>query len=179
MKEKLRNEYFEWLCHFVGFYRHRRLLRYLDSVSFRYTIPMDGNRFEDGVNLRYRFADEKGYHYRYISAWVDDHDCSVLEMMVALCLRIEETIIADMELGDQTSRWFKEMLESMGLYEMDDTNYREDIVSLAVNDMLDRNYTRNGGGGLFYLRHCKKDVRKEEIWHQAMWYIDEIMEENV
>lgn len=176
MRDKLREEYFQWLCHFVGCRHHSKLLRHLHEISFRYHFPMDGNRFEDGVNLRYRFADEKLYHYRYISAWIDDGNCSVLEMMVALSIRIEEQIMSDPEFGDRTHQWFKSMLKSMRIYSMDDDHFNPAIVDLAVADMMDHNYARNGEGGLFTLRKGRKDLRKVEIWCQAMWYLDDILE---
>ena len=122
-REKMKREYFEWLIHFVECKDHRELLYFLFSVDFVYNIPMDGNRYEDGINLRYRYADEKGYHYRYVSAWIDDVPCSMLEMMVALALRIEEHIVADPEIGDQTSKLFKVMLKSSGLYDLTDEKY--------------------------------------------------------
>jgi hypothetical protein len=175
MRETLQDEYFTWLCHFVGCRRHQALLRHLHEIEFRYYMPMDGNRFEDGVNLRYRFADEKGHHYRYITAWLDNRNCTVLEMMVALAIRIEDTIMSDPEFGDRTSRWFVEMLKSMDIYKLDDEHYNRAMVDIAVQNMLDHNYSRNGEGGLFHLPHTRKDLRKVEIWCQAMWYLDSII----
>lgn len=172
-REKMKQEYFDWLCHFIGCRDHRELLFFLFSVDFTYTIPMDGNRYEDGVNLRYRFADEKGYHYRWVSSWIDDVPCSMLEMMVALALRIEEEIAGDPEAGDQTNKWFKAMLKSSGLYELDDENYDQREASAIVKDVLGHRYGRNGDGGLFRLSHCRRDLRHVEIWFQAMWYINE------
>lgn len=172
-KKEIKKEYFEWLCGFVGCRSHRKLLRYLFSVDFSYTLPMDGNRYEDGVNLRYRFADERDYHYRYVSAWLDDVSCSMLEMMVALALRIEEHITGDPEAGDQTSRWFITMLKSSGMYELDDDSFDDGVADDIVNRVIDRRYSRNGEGGLFRLKHCRRDLRRAEIWYQAMWYIDE------
>ena len=175
-REEMKREYFEWLIHFIGCKNHRELLYFLFSVDFSYNIPMDGNRYEDGVNLRYRYADEKGYHYRHVSAWIDDVPCSMLEMMVALSLRIEEHITADPEAGDQTSRWFKAMLKSSGLYALNDETYDEQKARDIVKDVLNRRYGRNGDGGLFRLKHTRRDLRRVEIWYQAMWYLDETLE---
>lgn len=174
-KERLKEEYFFWLCDFVGCHRRRELLRYLHSVDFRFNLAMDANRYEDGVNLRYRFADERSHHYRFIMAWIDDRDCSVLEMMVALALRIEEHITGDPELGDQTSRWFRDMLDSMNLWYMTDDKFNRSIAERNVNIMMDRAYGRNGKGGLFYLPSARKDLRRAEIWYQAMWYLDDVL----
>lgn len=64
---ELNNEYFEWMCQLVCDERYNRrlsyqkLLRHLHSIDFQYTLPMDGNRAEDGIDLRYRFGYEKEY----------------------------------------------------------------------------------------------------------------------
>ena len=175
-REDMKREYFEWLIHFIGCKSHRELLYFLFSVDFTYSIPTDGNRYEDGVNLRYRFADDKGYHYRFVTPWIDDVPCSMLEMMVALALRIEEHITADPEIGDQTSRWFKAMLKSSGLYALKDEQYDEVEAKEIVKNILSRRYARNGDGGLFRLKHTRRDLRRAEIWYQAMWYLDETLE---
>lgn len=175
-RKELRHEYFEWLCRFVKCYNHRKLMSLLFSIDFYYTIPMDGNRYEDGINLRYRFADEKSYHYRYIAALLDDEPCSMLEMMVALALRIEEHITADPDNGDQTKRWFEDMLKNSGLWSMTDDRYSERSATQNVSNILDRKYARNGDGGLFRLHRCRRDLRHVEIWYQAMWYLDEILD---
>ena len=172
-RKDIRQEYFEWLCHFIGCRNHKKLLSLLFSIDFTYTLPMDGNREEDGINLRYRFADEKNYHYRWIANLLDNEPCSMLEMMVALVLRIEEHITGDPDAGDQTDRWFKDMLKNSGLYDFTDDRFSSRSATNVVLDIINRRYARNGDGGLFKLRHTRKDLRRVEIWYQAMWYIDE------
>ena len=172
---EFKEEYFQWLCHFVKCYSRRRLLRYLHSVDFQYKIPMDGNRYEDGINLRYRFAEDRGYPHKYAAAWIDDSPCSVLEMMVALAVRLEEDICRDPEYGDRTPKWFEQMLKSMDIWYMTDDEYSEALASSAINRMLERRYSRNGEGGLFTVHHAGKDMRRAEIWYQAMWYLNEVL----
>lgn len=174
-RDELKEEYFLWLCKLVGCNRRRKLLRYLHSVDFAYTIAMDGNRYEDGVDLRYRFGEEEHYPDKYISAWLDDVPCSVLEMMVALADRIEVHIASDPEYGNRTPRWFEDMLKSMDLYYMTDECFDRDIARYTINRMIDRKYARNGAGGLFTLRHPTKDIRRLEIWYQAMEYLNEVL----
>ena len=172
-RKVFKQEYFEWLCHFVKLKNHKKLLFLLFSIDFTYDLPMDGNRYEDGIDLRCRFADEKGYPQRYAAHWLDNVPCSMLEMMVALCLRIEEHITGNPDDGDKTSEWFKDMLKTSGLYNFADDSYSERTSIAIIQDILTRNYARNGDGGLFKLRHTRKDLRRVEIWYQAMWYIDE------
>ena len=175
-RKELRHEYFKWLCSIVKCYHHRKLMSLLFSIDFNYTIPMDGNRYEDGINLRYRFAYEEGYHQRHIAACLDDTPCSMLEMMVALALRIEEHITSDPDNGDQTRRWFVDMLTNCGLWTMTDDKFSERSATQVILNVIDRNYKKNGDGGLFSLRRCRRDLRNIEIWYQAMWYLDEVLD---
>lgn len=95
-KSELNDTYFNWMCQLVfdGRYSkklsYRRLLKVLHKIEFTYSIPMDGNRAEDGIDLRYRFGYENGYSSSMISAYLDNKTCSVLEMMIALAIRCEE-----------------------------------------------------------------------------------------
>ena len=114
--EELNNLYFDWMCQLVSDDEHenyRDLLYFLHSVQFTYTIDMDANRESDGEALRYRFGYECGYPDAMIASCLDDHPCSVLEMMVALSLRCEESIMRDYDIGDRTHVWFWEMIKSL------------------------------------------------------------------
>lgn len=101
---ELNNEYFEWMCQLVCNERYSRrlsyqkLLRHLHNIDFQYMLPMDGNRAEDGIDLRYRFGYEKEYEGPMIASYLDNRPCSVLEMLIALAFRCEEHMAK--ELGD-------------------------------------------------------------------------------
>lgn len=67
-EKELNQEYFNWMCQLVCDKRWRNkglsyqmLLSQLHSIDFQYTLPMDENRAEDGIDLRYRFGYEKEY----------------------------------------------------------------------------------------------------------------------
>ena len=81
---------------------------------------MDADRAEDGINLRYRFGYENGYESAMIASYLDDRPCSVLEMMVALSMKMEEQIMDDPDIGDRTSVWFWKMIDNLGLGTMHD-----------------------------------------------------------
>lgn len=171
----IQNEYFDWMYNLVNCKpRYQRLLHRLDDIPFTYSIPMDGNRAEDGVDLRYRFGGECGYDDRTIARFLDDRDCSVLEMMVALALRCEEHIMCNPDIGDQTGRWFWNMIESLGLIDMTDRRFNIYYVDTIIDMFLDRSYKRNGKGGLFTVENCDLDLRSVEIWYQMCWYLDSI-----
>ena len=90
---ELNQSYFAWMRQLVSNERYskrlsyRKLLTHLHEVEFTYTLPMDGNRAEDGIDLRYRFGYENDYSEPMIASGLDDRPCSVLEMMIALSMR--------------------------------------------------------------------------------------------
>lgn len=145
---------------------------YLHYTEFRYSIPNDGNRAEDGVYLRYRFALENGYDdiFKYL-----DGPCRVLEMLVALANRCEEHIMDDPDIGDRTGQWFWTMIRNLDLDSMTDENFDIDYVEEKVSIFLDRRYASNGEGGLFILDDCRYDLRTVEIWYQMCWYLNTIL----
>jgi hypothetical protein len=153
----------------------RRLLTHLHEVDFTYTIPMDGNRAEDGINLRYRFGRECGYDDAMIATYLDDRPCSVLEMMVALALRCEEHIMDDPDVGDQTARWFWIMVDSLGLNSMTGNRYNKRYVDTTIDIFLNREYKPNGEGGLFTVNRGDRDMRSIEIWYQMCWYLENML----
>jgi len=180
-KDGLNNEYFEWMYQLVcsdQYYKglsYRKLLAYLHDVTFTYIIGMDSNRAEDGTDLRYRFGYENLYEDPMIATYLDDHDCSVLEMMIALAIRCEEHIMDDPDIGNRTGQWFWNMVVNLGLGSMTDTNFDSGHTGNIIQRFLDRKYNRNGEGGLFTVKHSKRDLRSVEIWYQMCWYLDEII----
>jgi hypothetical protein len=177
-RNELNIEYFEWMYRLVyneepsKRLSHRKLLTCLHDTEFTYIIGMDGNRAEDGIDLRYRFGYERGYEDPMVAAYLDDRSCSVLEMLIALSLRCEEHIMFDPDIGDRTGRWFWNMIINLGLGSMSDEKFDRDCVGDIISRFLNREYERNGKGGLFSVEHCKRDMRTSEIWYQMCWYLD-------
>ena len=151
---------------YIGHASYNMLLKYLNKKKFTYILPLDENRLLDGLDLRFRFADENSYYI--------DGDCSVLEMMVALSLRCEEHIMSDDEIGNRTGRWFWEMIDNLGLESMYD-NFDKVYADKIIYRFLNREYEPNGDGGLFTVHNRNVDLRKVEIWYQLMWYLDEVI----
>lgn len=180
-KIELTNRYFNWMYQLVSIQKYskdksyRKLLKHLHSVDFYYTIPMDSNREADGIDLRYRFGYENSYNESIITTFLDDKPCSVLEMMIALAIRCEENIMSDPDIGDRTSQWFWNMIENLGLDDMDDIKYDELYVNEVVERFLNRKYKKNGKGGLFTVTHPKQNLQNVEIWYQMCWYLDELV----
>lgn len=183
-KSELNDKYFVWMCKLAcGKSRskrlvanYQRLFRLLHNTDFTYTIDMDGNRAEDGIDLRYRFGYEKHIDNRIIATCLDDRPCSVLEMIVALCLRCEENIMDNPDIGDRLELWFWKMIKSLGLDDMRDSDFNPHHAQMIITRFLNRDYSPNGCGGLFTIPNCRYDLRQVEIWYQAMWYFDTIKE---
>ena len=178
------NEYFEWMYSSVftdseGNYIpcYHELLQYLNSINFRYTIAMDGNRESDGISLRYHYGWYEHVPDAVIASEIDIYPCSVLEMMVALSRRMESDVMGDSDYGNRTHIWFFNMLESLGIEDMTDENFSEFIVANAIDNWMDHNYASDGKGGLFTLKCPYQDLRRVEIWEQAMWWLNEYVDE--
>lgn len=179
MSYDLKTQYFEWMyrmvCNrdYLANLSFRKLISFLHQTDFSYSLPMDANRADDGVELRYRFGQENGIAEPVVSSELDDRPCSVLEMMIALSLRCEEHIMDDQDVGNRTGQWFWTMITNLGLGHMDDANFNRNYVEDQVYGMLDRQYDRYGKGSLFPLEKPRRDMRRTEIWYQAMWYLTE------
>mgnify|MGYP000765349804 CR=1 FL=1 len=158
---ELNNEYFEWMCQLVCNERYSRrlsyqkLLRHLHNIDFQYMLPMDGNRAEDGIDLRYRFGYEKEYEGLMIASYLDNRPCSVLEMLIALAFRCEEHIMTDPDIGNRMGQWFWNMIVSLGLGSMSDSRFDAAYTDDVISRFMNRKYKRNGEGGLFTVERCK------------------------
>lgn len=178
MRDRVIDEYFNWLFDLVCERRYSRQISYrnllirLHDIRFRYSLQRDRDRAEDGIDLRYRFAMERGYDDSVVD--ILDSPCSVLEMMIALAIRCEENIMDDPDIGDRTGDWFWGMINNLGLGSMHDSNFDRRFVDNAIARFLDREYEPDGKGGLFTIRHCGCDLRTVEIWYQLCWYLDSI-----
>lgn len=174
-RSKIEKLYFEWMFDLVceGQYAeiisYKKLLEYLHSVEFTYSIEKDADRAEDGIELRYRFAyeTERPYADRYLIG-----PCSVLEMMIALALRCEE-VMDDTAYGDRTAQWFWKMVVNLGLGDMLDSRFDEYHVEKVIERFLNREFEPDGRGGLFRVKHCDYDLRYVELWKAMCWMLDE------
>lgn len=176
----IEQEYFEWMYKKMNTgdcakeSSFRKLLTHLHEREFIYSIPKDANRAEDGEDLRYRFAyeiyspDSRDIIVDYLS-----RPCSILEMMIALSIRLED-IMDDPSVGDRTGQWFWKMIVNLGLGGMYDLRYDEKYVDDIIDRFLDHDYEPDGRGGLFRIRNCEYDLRDVEIWMSALWFLDTI-----
>lgn len=178
-RDRIQNLYFDWMVRLVcdGKYSRklswRKLFRLLHETEFIYILEMDANRADDGIDLRYRFAYEHNYDWYDVEDTFEDRPCSVLEMMVALAQRCEEHITDDPDSGNRTGKWFFEMIDSLGLSDMDDDHFDKIAAADILIQFMRREYLPSGQGGLFTITDTSYDMRTKEIWYQMMWYLNE------
>lgn len=183
-------------------HRYSKLLDILHTTPFRYVLDMDKNREMDGIALRYRFGHEndisdygfslanigKGDVFlveqlfknirdlklstSVVSAAIGNAPCSILEMMVALCIRCGEQIIDDIDIQPLMERMFMDMLRSLGLAEQTDICFDSAYCADILERFLDRRYSQDGRGGLFVISRPGVDMRMVDIWYQMCFYLD-------
>lgn len=140
-------------------------------------LSMDSNRSSDGLRLRDIFVEEnvpeslEGEFRANLG-----YSSSVLEMMIALCDRMERHV------SDRSKEeLFWEMLENLGIDDYTDEildkedSYYENLI-FVFDKFNSREYRKDGqGGNIFVVPESKVDeenfdFRKMEIWRQANFY---------
>lgn len=173
------DDYFAWLYDMVcsGLDEtYVDLLRYLHSVTFEPIVLMDTNRSDDGLALRYnQYGVEKRIPNDILVEAFRGKPCSMLEMMIALAQRCDNTIMYDHDLGDRTAVWFWNMVDNLGLSDMYDPNFDALKAGHIMYIFMNRRYKKDGTGGLFKIHDDTKDMREIEIWYQMCFYLDEIL----
>lgn len=104
--------YYKFLLSLIGDCPDCELLRYLFEVNYIWTIPLDENRAQDGIDLRCLYANLNNLTIDIFQ----DKPCSMLEMLIAFANRIENDFMGSAE-SDNTPRWFYQMLVSLGISE--------------------------------------------------------------
>ena len=159
------NEYYRWLLDKINYddTDYDLVLETLFSIEFIWSVANDDNRAEDGIVLRSIFMSDEGWN----SEPCEDCGCTVLEMMIALAMRIENDVMWDGE-QDRTAKWFWEMFRNLGLDMADTERDVRDIIDV----LMLREYDYDGLGGLFPLgNYASEDQRNVEIWYQANLYL--------
>lgn len=186
--DEVKRMYFNWLVHRVSLddldgrsYTHLAYL--LHSMEFYWSNELDENREKDGLYLRHFWfdvvneeADARDDPRMIFSFGALSGPCSVLEMLVALAVRIENDIMQEDDKGDRSPLWMYYMLFNLDLLGFDDDHIfdtTDSYVASIVRRMLDRKYDRDGHGSLFPLYARREDRREVDIWWQAQHWLTE------
>lgn len=169
--------YFNWLVEKVmtpyDMDAYSTLLSALHDTVFIVTVGMDMNREMDGINLRHRFGYECNIPTEDINNILMDKDCTVLEVMVALAIKIEENVMYDPDKGNRTPLWFSTMIYSLHLVNLTNDYWDPDKYYDKIFTALNRRFAPNGDGGWFTLEQPIEDMRNVEMWYMAMWWLNE------
>lgn len=170
MGAQLWNEYGIWLVNHVRLRKlgYSQLMAQLHNTPFTYILERDQNRADDGIILREEFYREKD-----IDIGIYDHrdDCSVLEMLVALSIRVNDEYTGDPS-GESHPEWiFWEMICNLGLDVFDDRHYESDEVEYILDRWMDRDFLYDGSGSVFPIAGPMRDQRRIEIWSQMNEYL--------
>lgn len=144
------------------------LTRQLYKKEFVWYVPNDDNRIEDGKDLRHEFVEVSGIT-NPDPVWLD-MECSVLEMLLGLSRRLS------FEAEGEPRDWFWHLLGNLDLQKYNDKNYNalaEEAIDSKLDILIWRNYSPDGRGGLFPLKHPREDQRVVELWYQLAAYLDE------
>ncbi len=174
----LNDNYFKWLLGILGFKepiscRYISMLSYMYSTSFKLTDPIvghDDNRLNDGFELRATYSNN--FTMPDLPG-IFDEEVSVLEVLVAFAMRIDDDIMYDGNL--HASKWFFIMVDNLGM-----TNFTDDRLGLdwCIDDeeqildiWMSRQYGPDGKGSIFPINCNVFDQRDLEMWYQMQeWF---------
>lgn len=152
----------------------QKLFRKLDSVIFVSHNEDDDNRVEDALDLRAQWYID----VNHIDPWREYEfdktkwgEPTVLEIMTALAIRMEESIMGDEAYGDRTGQWFWNMIVSLGLGGLTDHFFDESYVDNILQRFMNREYEPNGKGSLFTV-FGRNDMRDLSIWQEMCEYLN-------
>jgi hypothetical protein len=101
---------------------------------------------------------------------------SVLELLVAVSVQVEKTLMQNPKYGDRTGKWFWMMITNLDLNGQTNDNYDEEYVEKVINRWLNREFAPNGDGSPFPLKHPPANMRGVGMYQAFMWYLTENFE---
>lgn len=164
------DDYIEWLCterlrlEADEIKLYFKLFGCLLNIEFSSGHPNDSRREGEGLILREDFEYETGLYLEGLCP-----RCSFLEMLVALAYRCERQLMRSSYYGDRTSKWFFDMIKSLGLIDCTGPKWSSSTASYidtVCKEMMNRKRC------LFEYKGSKKNIN-EEIWRQLCSYINE------
>jgi hypothetical protein len=173
----IHDAYFEWLYRKVfdvwdynSDYSYTTVCWYMHEIVFTPLVEGDDNRVADAAGLRnefQRFAGSLGPEE------LNDlmlPDASIFEVLIALADRAELMVPLTRKI------WFQKFIENLGLDKFSDKacqNKASWPIERNLNIFNNRQYSRNGRGGLFPRRQPEEDQTKVELWYQMGKYMTE------
>jgi len=138
------------------------------------TLQMDVAREKDGTLLRDIFTARLVGDAVVINGSPWKNQCSLLEMMIQLCVRMKEEFYTSYEdMCPVIKIIFMSMLHSLGILDENNEIVPVNLAHVYIDNFLHRNFEPNGKGSLFNLEDKTQDVdwRGVPIWNQMMAFV--------
>lgn len=149
---------------------YSQIIAFLFRAPFEANYPGDDNRIGDIIQLRGRFGDKsKIGNVEYLELM--QMEPTILELMISLALRMNE-----MSDNVDVPGYFWDMMVSLGLNNMDDTNFNFSDASKIIDTFTNRTYQKNGKGGLFWAKKLNDnyDAPHTDLWTQSQVYLNSL-----
>lgn len=175
--------YLEWLYSHIAAVKNLNpersywhLARQLYTKRFVPYVHNDGNRAEDGKQLRVEFLRKTRFPLDDPYGLFMDADCSMFEMLLSLAKQMA------FEADSTPLEWFWIMMSNLEI-----NRYSDDLFEISISEeveevldrVINRTYAYEGTGGLFPLRNAARDQRRVELWYQKEAYLLEGLYSNV
>jgi hypothetical protein len=143
----------------------------MHQIEFKDLVPHDSNRIADAAELRAKFRDETPGRFEALELTnLMFPNATVFEVLFALADR------ADFMIPLTRPTWFRIFLENLKLAKYSDDyslTHSAWPIHRIINRFNDRQYKRDGRGGIFPLRDPEADQRDVELWYQMGAYMTE------
>lgn len=176
------SEYYKYLVGLVeppnGTYtllgHHRELLFHLWAHEFYWLdIYREEDRANDGTAIRDRFL----HDYDMPPIAVPQGPCNVLEMLIALALRID-IICRDWDVGAHPWDFLEMFIENLGLSDLTDDDISgldTAYISAKLEAWMSHAILPNGDGGLFRFAVPVMDINRLSTWDMMQHWLVESM----
>ena len=193
---KVKDSYFNYLLSLISSDEidarqdYYNLCTLLFDTEYTVLNPMDNNRANDASTLRERWLDNiRVKDERLKQEYANDvvvTPISVLEVLIALCVKVEDQILANPDVDYIAAKLFWELMDNLVKYGTFGTAYKkasdiltdekwctftEDAMKASIKKVVTRTYHEDGRGGLFPIDKCKTNQRKMHLWANCMYYI--------
>lgn len=159
--------YLQRLIEPVNHHDYYSFEEYSRAIFFLFLVPFTP-KYSDDVNRLVDAQDYRG-HLGYSDK---NKPISLLEVMVALAVRVEQSIMLDGRKGDRTPEWFWNMFSSLGFTKLSNDSFDENEAQSIIRKFNNNKYKRDGSGGLFTIK-TQEDMTKKTIWQQCMMWLNQ------
>lgn len=170
--------YFDWLCIKIGINpnnpnrNYSKMVTMLHGINYIPMMAMDENRANAGIQLRVDFMNRHGLY----GSSTNRGPCTLLEFLIALASSMN-FLMGNDDNPHHTEWYFWRMIRNLGIRKFTDDYWESFNGELYVEDAADRiinrQFGRNGEGGLFPLKGDYGDQRRTEVWQQMQYWLGE------